>query len=80
MVKVCRQMADELREEYARGEPEILLTGGGGVIVSITRLEASIRMDAQADRWQAEIDTKVPNTYDRDKMSATATPKAEAED
>jgi hypothetical protein len=63
-------MADELREEYARGEPEILLTGGGGVIVSITRLEAAIRMDAQAARWELEIRTGELNLYDRKLMGA----------
>ena len=70
MVKVCRQMADDLRWEHGQGEPEILLTGGGGVIVSITREEAAIRMDAQADRWELEIRTGELNLYDRKLMGA----------
>jgi hypothetical protein len=63
-------MADELREEHARGEPEILLTGGDGVIVSITREEAAIRMDAQGDRWELEIRTGELNLYDRKLIGA----------
>ncbi len=63
-------MADDLRAEHARGEPEILLTGGGGTIVSITRLEAAIRMDAQAARWELEIRTGELNLYDRKLMGA----------
>jgi len=70
MVRVCRQMADDLRAEHALGEPEILLTGGGGTIVSITRLEAAIRMDAQAARWELEIRTGELNLYDRKLMGA----------
>ena len=80
MVKVCRQMADDLRWEHGQGMPPIQLAGGevgdtsGGII---TRLEAAIRMDAQADRWQAEIVTGEPNTHDRRLMECQVPPKAE---
>jgi hypothetical protein len=82
MVKVCRQSASDLRVEHAKGMPPIQLTGGGFGDTdggTITRLEAAIRLDAQADRWQAEIDTKVPNTHDRNKLIATTPPQAEGE-
>ena len=69
-MRVCRQMADDLRWEHGQGMPPIMLTGGGGIILSITREEAAIRMDAQADRWQAEIDTGELNLYDRKLMGA----------
>jgi kynureninase len=68
MVRVCRQMAVDLRAEHAMGEPGITLTGETfGVI---TREEAAIRMDAQADRWELEIRTGELNLYDRKLMGA----------
>jgi hypothetical protein len=63
-------MADDLRWEHGQGMPPIMLTGGGGDIVSITRLEAAIRMDAQAARWELEIRTGELNLYDRKLMGA----------
>ncbi len=70
MVKVCRRMADDLRWEHGQGMPPVMLTGGGGDIVSVTREEAAIRMDAQADRWEEEIRTGEPNLHDRKLMGA----------
>jgi len=73
MVKVCRQMADDLRWEHGQGMPPIILTGGWGSILSITRLEAATRMDAQANRWEEEIRTGEPNMHDRKLMGAAPT-------
>jgi hypothetical protein len=73
MVKVCRQMADDLRAEHAKGMPPIQLTGGGFGDTgggTITRLEAAIRLDAQADRWWREVVTGEPNTHDRKLIGA----------
>ena len=59
-----------MRWEHGQGMPEIMLTGGGGSILSITRLEAAIRMDAQADRWEHEVRTGEPNLDHRKLMGA----------
>jgi hypothetical protein len=73
MVKVCRQSASDLRAEHAKGMPPIQLTGGGFGDTdggTITRLEAAIRLDAQAARWEHEVRTGEPNIHDRKLIGA----------
>jgi hypothetical protein len=61
-------MAVVLRAEHAMGEPGITLTGETFGI--ITRLEAAIRLDAQAARWEHEVRTGEPNLHDRKLIGA----------
>lgn len=69
--RVCRAMAVDLRAEHAAGDPPIKLrTTVGRRLDLITRLEAAVRLDRQADRWQAEADTGVPNLFDRARIGA----------
>jgi hypothetical protein len=69
MVRVCRELAIALRKEHAMGWGPVQLTCAGNHHAQrVTRLEAADAMDQQADRWQAEIDTGIPNKVDREKL------------
>lgn len=66
MVKECRRLAADHRREAAAEMGPIILQSTGGRQQSISRLAAAASLDRQADRWQAELDTGIPNRHDRD--------------
>ena len=69
MERACRKLAADLRREYAAGWGPIAMTSlmnEGNVTIS--RLEAADSLELQADRWEAEWRTGVPNTTDRAKL------------
>lgn len=61
---VSRKMARDLRNEHAMGYPPIAMING----VKMPRDVAALRLEEQADRWEREIRTGVPNTLDRGRM------------
>lgn len=64
MVGICRALAADLRAEHAAGWGGIALTGAGrGGVVS--RAEAAVSMDEQADRWAVEAAGGERNMHDR---------------
>lgn len=74
MVRHCRRLAADIREEHEQGLPPIQLSfivrqDYREEAVTVTRAEAAMSLEAQADRWQHEVDTGEPNRYDRDKLN-----------
>jgi hypothetical protein len=67
MARACRTLARDLRAEHAAGEPPVVMMGNSK-FRTITRWEAAVRLDQQAERWEAEVRTGEPNTFDREKI------------
>lgn len=71
MAAQCRQLAADLRREHAMGMGGIALSFTSGVTMGrlpkIPRDEAARSMDAQAERWEVECKTGIPNVVDRRK-------------
>lgn len=66
MAKACRDLAAKYRREATKGEGPVTLTGSGNETRNtIPRSEAADRLDQQAERWEAELLTGVPNVIDR---------------
>ena len=59
----CRLLASVLRREHAMGMDPLQTSFG-----TISRLDAAVSADAQAERWEHEIRTGEPNTIDRAKI------------
>ena len=69
MARVCRRLAADMRAEHAAGWGPVPLSAlSGGRVNTITRLEASRSMDEQAERWEEEVRTGIPNYHDREKI------------
>ena len=69
MERACRDLARALRHEAANGWPDLILTrSGGSRDLTISRRAAAESMEAQAERWAAEIRTGKPNVVDREKI------------
>ena len=71
MEAACRKLAADLREEFAAGLGPVSLSKSpedGVADVTISRLEAAENLELQADRWEAEWRTGVPNREDRAKI------------
>jgi len=71
MEAACRKLAADLRWEYAAGWGPVSLSKSpedGVADVTISRLEAAENLELQADRWEAEWRTGVPNATDRAKI------------
>ena len=71
MEAACRKLAADLRREYAAGWGPVSLSKSpedGVADVTISRLEAAENLELQADRWEAEWRTGVPNREDRAKI------------
>lgn len=69
MERACRDLARALRHEAANGWPELQLTHSGGFGGgTISRKAAAELMEAQAERWAAEVRTGKPNVVDREKI------------
>jgi len=76
MAAACRKIARDLRVEAAFDLPPIELTHLPGWTTPdthpehyITRAEAALRFDEQAERWEHEALTGIPNRTDRDKIN-----------
>lgn len=69
MARACRKLAQDMRDEAARGLPPIALarTGSSNQYSHpyITRAEAARSLDAQAERWEAEARGEERNDLDR---------------
>lgn len=66
MAKACRDLAAKYRWEATTGAGPVTMTGGGNETRNtISRAEAADRLDQQADRWESELRTGVPNLIDR---------------
>lgn len=62
MATVCRRLAADMRREHAMGMDPITLTcegRNGSTVPRISRLEAALSMDRQAERWEEECRTGV---------------------
>jgi hypothetical protein len=73
MEAACRKLAADLRREYAAGWGPVPMTcpdGNlfGGLRNTISRLEAADSLELQADRWEAEWRTGIPNAEDRGRL------------
>lgn len=68
--RVCRGLAADMRTEAALGYGPIRLRdrGNGGNQQWISRADAALNMDEQADRWEAELKTGIPNDVDRPRI------------
>lgn len=70
MARVCRRMASDMRREHAVGMPPISMTSHGNCKSFVPRDQAAASMDRQAERWETERDTGVPNIHDRTLIGA----------
>lgn len=69
MVRVCRKMAADLRAEAAAGNlPPIRLTGIVYKEAVISRAQAAVLMDQQADRCEEEAGDGPLNVVDRERI------------
>lgn len=66
MGRVCRKLAADLRAEHAAGLGSISLTGAGSAdMVRVSRAQAAVAMDEQAERWEREVRDGIPNEISR---------------
>jgi hypothetical protein len=67
MAATCRKLAADLRREAALGWGPVPMTSNGNNVyrLGISRAEAAVRMDEQAERWQHEAKTGERNEVDR---------------
>jgi hypothetical protein len=72
MGRACRKLARDLRGEHAAGWGGVPLTSAGNQWNSegfvITRREAALRLDEQAERWEAEAAGGPSNDHDRERI------------
>ena len=69
MVRVCRKLAADLRVEAAKGDlPPIRLSGICYKEAVISRAQAAVSMDQQADRWELEAGDGPLNVTDRERI------------
>jgi hypothetical protein len=66
MPKACLDLAAAYRREAGTGRRVAMTSPAGGSSISCT--EAAARLEAQAARWQHEIDTGEPAIEDRKRI------------
>lgn len=69
MARTCRKLAADLRREHGRGwGPVPMSAPDNRDRWGMPRDQAAQSMDEQAERWEDEVRTGIPNYHDREKI------------
>lgn len=71
MALACRKLARDMRAEHEAGMGPLVLQSNTNQYAGpkyISRWQAAWSLDRQAQRWEREAETGIPNTEDRAKI------------